>query len=69
MNREQLQEFLQNMWCALNCATTNDEQFEIMTLMEKHGGKGLPKWQSYVEKKQDIFKESMKEMDKLLKNN
>lgn len=68
MTKEQLKEFLQNMWCALNCATTNNEQMKIMGLMETYGGSAMPKWRKYVEEKKNIFKESLKEMEKLIKN-
>jgi hypothetical protein len=68
MNKTQTKEFLQAMWCALNCATTNEEVMKIMNLAEKYGGSAMPKWQSYITKKQGIFETSLKEMEQLLKS-
>ncbi len=67
MEKEQLKEFLQILWCAMNCATDNDSQMKIMGIIEKYGGNSSPKWLSYIDKKQDIFKTSLKEMEELLK--
>lgn len=64
MDKEQFKEFRQNLWCALNCATSNEEQFKIMELIGQH--LGMEKWREYCDSKKDIFRTSMQEMKRLL---
>lgn len=66
MEKEQLKEFLGNMWCALNCANTNGKVMEIMNLMDKFGGNSTLVWQDYTRKKKDMFRTSIKRMKYLL---
>lgn len=68
MNKKQQKEFLQAMWCALNCAMTNKEMCQIMNLMQKYGGSAMQKWTEYLSKsKQSIFEQALRDINRLLK--
>lgn len=69
MTNKQTKEFLQAIWCALNCATSNDEQIKIMDLMEKYGGSAMKKWSKYGNLSRSPLNSALKEMKDILKAN
>jgi hypothetical protein len=67
MSNDQKKELAQNLWCALNTSTTNNETVELMDLIEKSAGVvALEKWQEYIDEKKSIRAASLQRIKELL---
>ena len=65
---KKIKELLASLYCAINCATTNDKLCEIMDLLETKDS-AMPQWRKYAKMKgKSTYDLAMKDVKRIIKS-